>query len=319
MEMTITLKTSEKTRNMMDEFYKDSKREKTPQYALFQADDGDTVLTLYQSGKAVFQGVDADIASQYWIETEKINSGKVEYTNSDNKEKKKVKEEQEKKENNIYHNVNSVGSDEVGTGDYFGPIVVTSTYVTKEDVNYLDELGVMDSKKISDEKILKIAPLIAKRVKYKSMILNNLDYNTFHSKDYNMNKIKAILHNKVLYQMINEEHPKYDYIIVDQFAMEHKYYEYIKDSPNIQKDITFMTKAEDKCLSVACASIISRYIFLKEFDKLSDNLHIPLPKGAGKDVDKIGEEIVEKYGKEKLKEVAKLNFLNTERILKTKI
>ena len=177
----------------------------------------------------------------------------------------------------------------------------------------------MDSKKINDEKILKIAPLIAKRVKYKSMILNNLDYNTFHSKDYNMNKIKAILHNKVLFQMINEEHPKYDYIIVDQFAMEHKYYEYIKDSPNIQKDITFMTKAEDKCLSVACASIISRYIFLKEFDKLSDSLHIPLPKGAGKDVDKIGEEIVEKYGKEKLKEVAKLNFLNTERILKTKI
>lgn len=319
MEMTITLKTCEKTRNMMDEFYKEMKREKTPQYALFQADDGDTVLTLYQSGKAVFQGTDADIASSYWIETEKINSGKVEYTNSDNKEKKKVKEEQEKKENNIYHNINSVGSDEVGTGDYFGPIVVTSTYVTKEDVNYLDELGVMDSKKINDEKILKIAPLIAKRVKYKSMILNNLDYNTFHSKDYNMNKIKAILHNKVLFQMINEEHPKYDYIIVDQFAMEHKYYEYIKDSPNIQKDITFMTKAEDKCLSVACASIISRYIFLKEFDKLSDSLHIPLPKGAGKDVDKIGEEIVEKYGKEKLKEVAKLNFLNTERILKTKI
>ena len=317
--MTITLKTCEKTRSMMEEFYQDMKREKTPQYAIFQADDGDTVLTLYQSGKAVFQGVDADIASQYWIETEKINSGHVEYTNSDKKEKKKVKEEQEKKENNIYHNINSVGSDEVGTGDYFGPIVVTSTYVTKEDVNYLDELGVMDSKKISDEKILKIAPLIAKRVKYKSMILNNLDYNTFHNKDYNMNKIKAILHNKVLFQMINEEHPKYDYIIVDQFAMEHKYYEYIKDSPNIQKDITFMTKAEDKCLSVACASIISRYIFLKEFDKLSDSLHIPLPKGAGKDVDKIGEEIVEKYGKEKLKEVAKLNFLNTERILKTKI
>lgn len=317
--MTITLKTCEKTRLMMDDFYKDLKRDKTPQYALFQADDGDTVLTLYESGKAVFQGNDADIASKYWIETEKINSGKVEYTNSDNKEKKKIKEEKEIKENNIYHNINSVGSDEVGTGDYFGPIVVTSTYVTKEDVPFLDELKVMDSKKIDDEKIKKIAPLIAKRIKYKSMILNNIDYNKFHSKDYNMNKIKAIMHNKVLFEMINEEHPKYDYIIVDQFAMEHKYYEYIKDSPNIQRDITFMTKAEDKCLSVACASIISRYIFLKEFDKLSDSLHIPLPKGASKEVDKIGEEIVNKYGKDKLQEVAKLNFLNTERILKTKI
>jgi len=37
------------------------------------------------------------------------------------------------------------------------------------------------------------------------------------------------------------------------------------------------------------------------------------------EVDKIGVEIVEKYGKEKLFEVAKLNFMNTSRILKTNI
>ena len=316
--MVITLKTCQKTQNMMNEFYEEMKRDKTPQYALFQADDGETVVTLYTSGKAVFQGKDADIASEYWIETEKINSGTVSFTNSDTKEKKTLKDK-EKKDSGIYHNVNSVGSDEVGTGDYFGPVVVSSTYVTKEDVAYLDELGVMDSKKITDDKILKIAPLIAKRVKYKSMILNNSEYNKYQQKGYNMNKIKAIMHNKVLYQMIHEENPKYDYIIVDEFAREQKYYEYVKESPNVQRDITFMTKAEDKCLSVACASIISRYIFLKEFDKLADSLHIPLPKGAGIEVDEIGKEIVEKYGKEKLYEVAKINFMNTERILKTRI
>ncbi len=316
--MVITLKTCQKTQKMMDDFYNEMKREKTPQYALFQADDGDTVVTLYSSGKAVFQGKDADMASEYWIETEKINSGTVSYTNSDTKEKKTLKDK-EKVNTSIYHNVNSVGSDEVGTGDYFGPVVVSSTYVTKEDVAYLDELGVMDSKKITDDKILKIAPLIAKRVKYKSMILNNTEYNKYQSKGYNMNKIKAIMHNKVLYQMIHEENPKYDYIIVDEFARENKYYDYIKESPNIQKDITFMTKAEDKCLSVACASIISRYLFLKEFDKLCDSLHLPLPKGAGQEVDSIGKEIVEKYGREKLYEVAKINFMNTERILNNKI
>ena len=316
--MVITLKCSNKTKEMMNEFYNDMKRPKTPQYAMFQADDGDTVVTLYESGKAVFQGNDADIASEYWIETEKINSGTAIVTNSETKKKETLKGE--KKENDSkYHNINSVGSDEVGTGDYFGPIVVSSCYVTKEDVSFLDELGVMDSKKITDDKILKIAPLIAKRIKYKSIILNNSDYNKFHNNDFNMNKIKAILHNKVLYQMINEEHPDYDYIIVDEFAKEHRYYDYIKDSPNIQRDITFMTKAEDKCLSVACASIISRYLFLKEFDKLSDSLHIPLPKGANTEVDKIGIEIVEKYGKEKLFEIAKLNFMNTSRILKTNI
>lgn len=316
--MVITLKTCDKTKEMMSEFYLDMKREKTPQYALFQAQDGDTVVTLYESGKAVFQGNDADLASEYWIETEKINSGKAIVTNSETKKKEELKKETVK-DTSIYHNVNSVGSDEVGTGDYFGPIVVTSCYVTRDDVQYLDELGVCDSKKLTDDKIMKIAPLIAKRVKYKSIILNNKEYNKHHQNDYNMNKIKAIMHNKVLYQMINEEHPNYDYIIVDEFARENKYYEYIKDSTNIQRGITFMTKAEDKCLSVACASIISRYLFIKEFDKLSDELHIPLPKGASKEVDKIGMEIVSKYGKEKLEEVAKLNFMNTSRILRTNI
>ena len=316
--MVITLKTCDKTKEMMSEFYLDMKREKTPQYALFQAQDGDTVVTLYESGKAVFQGNDADLASEYWIETEKINSGKAIVTNSETKKKEELKKETVK-DTSIYHNVNSVGSDEVGTGDYFGPIVVTSCYVTRDDVQYLDELGVCDSKKLTDDKIMKIAPLIAKRVKYKSIILNNKEYNKHHQNDYNMNKIKAIMHNKVLYQMISEEHPNYDYIIVDEFARENKYYEYIKDSANIQRGITFMTKAEDKCLSVACASIISRYLFIKEFDKLSDELHIPLPKGASREVDKIGMEIVSKYGKEKLEEVAKLNFMNTSRILRTNI
>ena len=134
-----------------------------------------------------------------------------------------------------------------------------------------------------------------------------------------MNKIKAILHNRVLYQLVNEEKPKYDYIIVDEFAREQRYYYYLNDQKVVQKGITFITKAEDKNMAVACGSIISRYIFLKEFDKMCDNIHLPLPKGAGKDVDKMGEEVVEKYGEEKLKEIAKLNFKNTERILHTMI
>ena len=134
-----------------------------------------------------------------------------------------------------------------------------------------------------------------------------------------MNKIKAIMHNKVLYQLIQEEKPNIDYIIVDEFAREARYYEYLNGITPVQKNITFMTKAEDKNLAVACGSIISRYLFLKEFDKLCDSIHIPLPKGAGKDVDTIGEEVVEKYGKDKLKEIAKFNFKNTDRILHTMV
>lgn len=308
--MTITLKTSEETKEMMLEYYNDFKREKTPQYALFQADDGDTVITLYESGKAVFQGKDADLASQYWIETEKINSGYANYTNSDNK--KEIIEKDKNIDRN-YMYTNSIGSDEVGTGDYFGPIVVTASYVKKEDISYLKEIGVMDSKKLNDEKIIEIAPLITKRIKYKSLILSNKEFNTYHS-NYNMNKIKAILHNKVLYEL-NKGIDKVDYIIIDEFAKENTYYSYLKDAKYIQRNITFITKAEDKNLAVACSSIISRYIFLKEYKKLEQELNISLPKGASNEVDKTGKIIVQKYGKDKLEEIAKLSFKNTEKII----
>ena len=75
-----------------------------------------------------------------------------------------------------------------------------------------------------------------------------------------------------------------------------------------------MTKGETKCLSVACASIISRYIFLEEMNKLSKNLKIELPKGASLTVDEIGKQIVQQYGIEKLNDIAKINFKNTDKI-----
>lgn len=302
--MNIVLKVNKEVQDKMIEYYTPKKRDKQIPYVLLQADDNDTVITMYTSGKVMFQGVSADVDAMMWQEMMGVS-----------KEEKKKKEEPDQK----YHNCNSVGSDEVGTGDYFGPIVVTASYVTRGDVKFLEELGVCDSKKINDEKILKIAPQIAKRVKYRSLILSNLEYNTKYTKDININKIKSIMHNKVLYQLVHEEQPEYDYIIVDEFAREARYYGYLTGINDVQRDITFMTKAEDKNLAVACSSIISRYIFLKEFDKLSDSLGIPLVKGAGSEVDKIGEEVVEKYGEEKLKEIAKLNFANTKRILHTMI
>jgi len=302
--MNVVIKVNDEIKQKMIEYYKDKKRDKVIPYVVFQAEEEDTVITMYESGKVMFQGKSADVDAAMWG---------VALENT------KEKQEEAKKADEKYYNTNAVGSDEVGTGDYFGPIVVTATYVKKEDIPYLESLGVGDSKKIDDSKILKIAPEIAKRVKYRSIILSNKEYNEKYAKDINMNKIKAIMHNKVLYQLMVEEKPEVDYIIVDEFAREARYYEYLRDVRNVQRGITFITKAEDKNLAVASGSIISRYIFLKEFDKLCDSIHIPLPKGAGKDVDTIGEEVVEKYGKDKLKEIAKFNFKNTDRILHTMV
>lgn len=309
--MTITLKISPNTKEKMIEYFEDKKRSKTPPYAVFQADEMDTVVTLYESGKVVFQGISADIDANMWKEMERhLNpTKKIEMTNSN--EKKKEKRE-------IYidpkiYNSNSIGSDEVGTGDYFGPIVVTSTYVKKEDIPFLEELGVKDSKKLTDEKILEIVPKIIKTIPYSSVILSNKEYNEKYSSDINMNKLKAILHNKVLSNLVKNNY-QYDYIVIDEFAPKYVYFNYLKSSNDVVRNITFLTKGEDKCLSVACASLISRYIFIKEFAKISESVGTLLPKGASTLVDEKGAEIVKKYGFDKLNEIAKINFKNTEKI-----
>lgn len=305
--ITKVLKISDKTKEQMNEYYSEFKREKTPPYAIFQATDGESVVTLYESGKVVFQGIDADLACDYWIATEKINSG------NDALVKKKEKEKKDD-EKVLPIRINSVGSDEVGTGDFFGPIVVTSAYVNKENIDFLIDLRVKDSKKLTDEQILKIVPEIIKKIPYHTLVLTNKQYNDFYGNNMNMNKIKAILHNKVLYELTKENKYQIDYIVVDQFEYPKAYFSHIKEAKAQVKNITFLTKAEDKCLSVACASMISRYIFLQEMNKLSKELNIVLPKGASPIVDEVAKQLVEKYGFEKLQYIAKLNFKNTEKI-----
>ena len=168
--ITKVIRVDNETKKLMNDFYKDMKRDKTPPYAIFQADTGDTIVTLYESGKAMFQGVSADIESGMW---ESIGKDKENIDYFIDREEVKEKKE----ETTIPIDISSVGSDEVGTGDYYGPIVVTASYVNKEDIPFLTELGVKDSKKLSDEQILKIVPKIIKKIKYKTIMLSNKEYN----------------------------------------------------------------------------------------------------------------------------------------------
>lgn len=306
--ITKVIRVDNDTKKLMNEFYKDMKRDKTPPYAVFQADTGDTIVTLYESGKAMFQGVSADIEAGMW-ESIRKDKDNIDYF-MDTKDTKIKKEDQV----DIPSDIASVGSDEVGTGDYYGPIVVTASFVSKDNIPFLTELGVRDSKKLSDEQILKIVPKIIKKIPYKTIMLSNKEYNDNYGKDMNMNKIKAVLHNKVLTEMVKDN--DYDYIVVDQFEPEKSYYNHLSDVPNPLKGITFITKAEDKCLSVAVSSLISRYIFIKETDKLGDKYGIFLPKGANYYVEDVGIKLVNKYGEKILHDIAKLNFSNTDRILK---
>ena len=305
--MTIVFKVSDNIKEKMIEYYMDKRKDKTPPYAVFQATEEDTVITLYESGKVMFQGVSADIDANMWRDLEKhINNIDVDTRSTEEKKEDSIDK------SNYYFN--AIGSDEVGTGDYFLPIVVTATFITKEDLKFLEELGVHDSKKLTDEKIKRCAPLIIKRIPYESLILSNKEYNEYHSQGYNMNKIKAIMHNKVLFKMREKDYP-YHKIIVDQFALPGVYYNYLRGVNDKVTNITFLTKAEDKNLSVACASIISRYIFLKEQKRLEDELGHQIPKGAGASVDECGKELVNKFGEEILNKISKISFKNTDRII----
>ncbi len=304
--MTVVFKVSENIKKMMIEHYDLMKCDKTPPYAIFQVKDYDCVTTLYESGKVMFQGIGADIEASYWIEQERILNKRVIDTSKDARKEKETKK--------MNFNFSTIGSDEVGTGDYFGPIVVTATYVSKENISLLQELGVRDSKKLTDEKIIAIAPKLIKEIPYVTYVLDNESYNKLYSENCNMNKIKAILHNKVLCGLLKKANYDYEQIVIDQFVYPKKYYEHIKEAQEKVTNIFFLTKAEDQVASVAASSIISRYIFLKEIKKISEELGINLPLGASDKVDNIGKEVVTQFGENKLAKIAKLNFKNTIKI-----
>ena len=308
-QMTIVFKLSDNLKPKVIKYYEDKQVLKKPPYSIFQAREADTVITLYESGKIMFQGVSADIDANIWIDLEKVHNHR------DVLNETKKKDKTDKKDTKTYHNIATIGSDEVGTGDYFGPIVVTASFVSKEDISFITELKVKDSKKLTDAEIKKIAPQLIKKIPYSTFILDNLHYNEMQTKGYNMNKIKAILHNKALGNLL-KEYPdlKYDKIIVDQFVYEKKYYEHLEGSKEIVRNITFTTQGESKCLAVAASSIISRYIFLMKMDELSDLYHTPLPLGASEEVDKIAKEFYQKDKLTTLNKIAKLNFKNTQKI-----
>lgn len=244
----------------------------------FQIKLEDCTITVYNSNKVVYQGLNPEKYLQNQSELDE-----------------------------------EAGSDEVGTGDYFGPVVVCAAYLSKEEMILAKELKVNDSKQISDEMIRKIAPILMEKVKYSLLILDNVKYNKIHDSN-NMNQIKARLHNQAYIHLKNKvgELPKR--CVVDQFTPENLYYNYIKHEPSIIKGLTFETKAESKYLSVAVASVIARYAFLKSWDKMEEYYGLTIPKGAGNEVDHFGINFVKKYGMDELNKIAKLHFKNTSKI-----
>lgn len=238
----------------------------------------DCKITLYKSKKAVFQGKDVS-AYQELYQTKFIEHS---------------------------------GSDEVGTGDYFGPVVVAACYVSTENYQKIKNLGIQDSKQIDDILIRKIAPQLMDTLAYSVLIVDNSKYNQIH-KQYNLNAIKALLHNQAYKHLEKKIKHLPALNVVDQFAPKNLYYNYLKNEKEVIHSLHFETKAESKYLAVACASIIARYTFLQVWDKMEENYHFSFPKGSGELVDQALIRFVKEFGKENLSKVAKLHFKNTQK------
>ena len=301
---TITLLLSPEQITKMISFYSENVVESKNEYVVKQFKLEKVTITIYTSNKVVFQGESAQYEASIW-DNSLLN---------ENTEVIKQNETKQISKNSWEYIYDHMGSDEVGTGDYFGPLCVCAAYVTKEDLPLLEKLKVNDSKKLTDDHIRKIAPHLLKRITYSQISVEPKKYNALIKQGYNQAKIKAILHNQVIHNLREKTKKRAVVTVIDQFINEVRYYDYVKFSSYVEGHIKFETKAESKYPAVAVASIIARFSFLTKMDALSEELNKTVPKGAGCEVDNFAKEIVNIYGKEKLNEIAKIHFANTKKI-----
>jgi len=205
-----------------------------------------------------------------------------------------------------------IGSDEVGTGDFFGPICVCASYVEEKDLPRIQELKITDSKKMEDAYILSIGAGLIHEFSYSQLALPNTRYNEVHD-EFNMNAIKAKMHNRCDLNLL-KEHP-HAHLYQDQFAEESLYYRYLQNEKEIARGITFHTKGESLYPSVALASVIARFSFLRKMQILSEKYGLEIPFGSGEAVTSFGIYFKEKFGQAELDKIVKKNFANYKKII----
>ncbi|WP_153733528.1 ribonuclease HIII [Sporosarcina obsidiansis] len=286
-------------------FYESNKITRNAPGVIFAAKIADTSITAYRSGKVLFQGVGADREAARW--------GTV---STAAKTKSSIAKGDVLPDN--FASLSVIGSDETGTGDFFGPITVAACYVSSEKIELVRELGVKDSKQLTDAYMQQIAYDLKQVVPHCVLTLDNAKYNEIQSQGWSQGKIKAVLHNQAIQQVLEQMKPATpEYILIDQFAERQIYYKHLKNEATIIQDkVLFSTKAENLHVSVATASILARVAYLEQMDQLSALAGVTLPKGAGPKVDQIACQILRRKGEPFLHSITKVHFANTQKALK---
>ena len=203
-----------------------------------------------------------------------------------------------------------IGLDETGKGDYFGPLVVVAAAVERKHVPLLVELGVADSKKLTDKKIAIIAKEIQHICPNERLVIGPEKYNELYARIGNLNALLGWAHAKALESAL-EKAPNATWALSDQFSANPSVIR--RHFGPLAKAITWSQwpKAESDP-AVAVASIHARAEFVRRLDWLRNVAGRVLPKGAGAPVLAAGRELVAKHGPELLRKIAKLHFKTTQ-------
>lgn len=290
------------------------KHEKPRQYENTRIKDDDIILILYNSGKLVYE----DNLNTNEILNHVLKCSSENRTNSNGKKHKNRKIRYYRKsdiENNettfnnndeILTNYDyTIGSDEAGKGEWYGPLVVTATATSSEDNFKLREIGVKDSKKLNKNQIEKLYHKIKKlEIKEETIILNpsnyNKLYNKFRNENKNLNHLLAYLHSKCIKSLQTQINSQNHLVIIDKFDTK-KMNEYLNTNT---KNIIQESNAE-KYTPVATSSIIAKYEYEKTLNQLEERYNINLSK-------KTKPKMIDK---KILTKVAKTHFKNISRYL----
>ena len=302
----VTIQVSNETKDSMVNFYKTIEQANNNEYILFFGKTSDFAVSIFKSKKedkfkVFFIGLTALIEARRWDKEATPNKEK-EKAPSPKKACWEILDDQ-------------IGSDEVGTGDFFGPICVCAAFVRAKDIKRLKELGIDDSKRLSDEKIRQLGKILIKEFEYSQLSLNNEKYNELVDQNMNMNEMKAKMHNRVLLNLHNK-HTKVTNVLIDEFLKKDSYYNYLSREKEVLFGVKFKTKGESYFPSVAVGSIIARYSFVQHMDLLSKKYGMEIPYGASKKVTDFAKKFVKKWGYDELDKVVKKNFANYKELTK---
>lgn len=207
-----------------------------------------------------------------------------------------------------------IGSAETGSGDYLGPICFVSCYVTEENIEFIQSLGIENIDDLSNQDIVNYAKMLKDILVYSLLILDNSHYNKMAQSGFNQANIKAQLFNQATVNVMQKVQQNVKIKVINQFVSPKTYFNYLKDEVIVVKDLMFEQNASQKYPAVLAAEILSRYAYLQYFANMTKSLKTKLCRGTGSNADMVAASLANKYGEKILTKIAKLNFSNTKKV-----